>query len=245
MAGLDAVLGSVVARNNARVRRHATDRTAPNPRDLAGCTWNDHLEAAHRAIRAEWDAFEAAGGRLPRIEELIDEDQGNEGTWRAGLLVSRGRPATALARRFPHTVQALEAVPGLWSALWSVLEPGAELHEHVGPNGGMLRYHLGVDCGGDAALRVGEVTVPYVDGRGILFDDTAPHAAWNHGPRRRVTLFLEVLRPVEGPARWANAAVQRLIALDARYRGAPARADEWDRRARTAATGDRAPGEPT
>ena len=38
--------------------------------------------------------------------------------------------------------------------LWSVLDPGSELPEHVGPNAGVLRYHLGVRCGQDAALAV-------------------------------------------------------------------------------------------
>jgi hypothetical protein len=184
----ERVLGAVVTANNERVRRHATDATQPNPRPLAGCAWNAELEAAWPDLRAEWDAFAASGGRLPRIEDLIHESQGNEGTWRAGLLVSRGRPVDALADRFPTTQAALARVPGLWSALWSELEPGASLHEHVGPNAGVLRYHLGIDCGDYAALRVGDVEVPYRDGHGILFDDTAPHAAWNHGPRSRITL---------------------------------------------------------
>lgn len=231
------LLGPLVAANNARVRLHAADREAPNPRPLDGVAWNRALEAAWEPVRAEWDRFVAGGGRLPRIDDLIDEDQGNEGTWRAGLLVSRGKPVAALADHFPRTLATLAPVPGLWSALWSVLEPGAELPPHVGPNAGMLRYHLGVDCGADAALAVGDVTVAYRDGHGILFDDTDLHAAWNRGPRPRTTLFLEVLRPTPGPAGIANRAVQELLALDPRYRRAPARAAQW----RYTLLGDRPP----
>jgi beta-hydroxylase len=72
---------------------------------------------------------------------------------------------------------------------------------------------------------VGEVLTPYHDGVGILFDDTEDHEAWNRGPAPRVTLFCELVRPVHGPARLANAGVQRLLALDPRYRRAPRRAD--------------------
>lgn len=226
MGRAEQVLGTVVARNNERVRRHATDRFLANPRPLADEAWNRRLEAAHPTIRREWDAFVTAGKDLPLIEDLIDEHQGNRGEWRAGLLVSRGRPATALAGEFPATVALLGEVPGLWSALWSVLEPGTELPEHQGPNAGMLRYHLGVDCGSDAALRVGDTTTPYRDGVGILFDDTAPHEAWNRGSAPRITLFCELLRPVAGPARFANLATQRILALDPRYRRAPRRADQ-------------------
>lgn len=223
----ERLLGRAVAANNERLRRGEVGTGATNPRDLRGAAWNDRLEAGHAEVRAEWDRFVAGGGRLPRIEEVIGEDQGNEGAWRAGILVSRGRPATDLAERFPATLGLLAHVPGLWSALWSVLEPGTELLEHVGPNAGVLRYHLGVRCGEASGLRVGEVTVPYRDGRAVLFDDTVPHAAWNRGPAPRVTLFLEVLRPAPGVRGAANRAVQHLIALDPRYRRAPARADAW------------------
>jgi len=221
---LEQVLGRLVTANNRRI--HSIDAGRPNPRPLEGLEWHDRLVAAYPAIRGEWDRFESSGGRLPLIEDLIAEHQGNEGPWRAGLLVSKGRPV-GLAPQFPATVEALLRVPGLRSALWSHMEPGTELPEHVGPNAGMLRYHLGVRCPGGAALQVGEVVVPYREGQGVLFDDTAPHAAWNRGAERRVTLFCEIARPLPLVAAWMNRAVQAVISLDSRYRGAPRRAEEW------------------
>lgn len=44
-------------------------------------------------MRAEWDDFVEAGGRLPLIDDVIGEHQGNEGPWRGGLLISRGDAA--------------------------------------------------------------------------------------------------------------------------------------------------------
>lgn len=229
MGRAEQLLGRIVSANNARMAAKALDRDAPNPRDLGDVAWHRALVAAQPELRAEWDRFVADGPGLPRIEELIDEHQGNEGDWRAGLLVSRGRPVAALADHFPRTQAALAEVPGIWSGLWSVLDPGAELPEHVGPNRGVLRYHLGIDCGEQAALRIGDEVHPYRDGEGILFDDTEPHAAWNRGPTRRVTLFLELLRPAPSATHLANRGVQRLLALDPRYREAPRRADELQR----------------
>lgn len=232
MSRADLLLSRTLTWNNDRVRRHASDRFEPNPRRHDAAPWQTDLEAAFPQIRAEWDAFCAAGGTLPLLSAVVDEHQGNEGEWRAGLLISRRKPATLLADRFPRTVDALAHVPGLWSALWSVFEPGTELPTHTGPNAGMLRYHLGIDCGNGAALEIDGATTPYRDGHGILFDDTVPHAAWNRGETRRVTLFCELLRPIHGPSRWTNHAVQALIGLDPRYRRAPGRADEWERAAR-------------
>ncbi|WCO65906.1 aspartyl/asparaginyl beta-hydroxylase domain-containing protein [Iamia majanohamensis] len=229
MGRTEALLGRAVAANTRRMAARASDVDAPNPRPIDDVPWAAALASRHSTVRGEWDRFVADGGRLPRIGDLIAEDQGEEGSWRAGLLVSRGRPVPPLATVFPRTTAALGDVPGLWSALWSVLGPGTVLPAHRGPNGGVLRYHLGVACGDDAALRVGERTVAYRDGTGILFDDTAEHEAWNRGDADRVTLFLEVLRPAPLRIRATNRLVQEVLALDPRYRRAPQRAEEWHR----------------
>lgn len=222
MPSLERTLGALVASNNERIR--AIDAGAPNPRAVEDLAWHRRLVAAHPDIRAEWDAFVAGGGRLPLIEDVISEHQGNEGAWRAGLLVSRGRPRDPLAAAFPVTVRALRGIPGLRSALWSHLDSGTLLPEHTGPNAGVLRYHLGVRCGSGSGLEVAGVEVPYEDGRGILFDDTVPHSAWNRGDTPRVTLFCEIERPLPRRAAVLNRLVQGVISLDPRYRRAPARA---------------------
>jgi hypothetical protein len=219
-------MGPILQRNNAIVR--AADAPQDNPRPLAEHTWERALRSQIRMIDAEWRAFESAGGRLPRIEQLLDEHQGNEGSWRAGLLVAAGRPVPPMADRFPDTLRALRGVPGLRYAIWSILEPGVELREHRGPNAGVLRYHLTVASNDHAALQVGETVVPYRPGGGILFDDTALHAAWNRGTTNRVSILCELLRPVSRPACWLNAGVQSLLSLDRRYRLATERALEWD-----------------
>lgn len=220
------LLGGAIAANNPVVRRF--DAEHRNPRPLDEVAWHGEVTRRYDHIRSEWDAFAAAGGRLPRIEQLLGEDQGNDGGWRAGLVVSAGRPVRPLATRFPATVAALGCIPGLRFALWSFFEPGVELPEHQGPNAGVLRYHLVVVEDGGSALQVAGTTVPYRAGTGILFDDTAPHAAWNRGTTPRITLMCEVLRPLPRPASTVNALVQAGRAIDGRFRRAPARAAEWD-----------------
>lgn len=227
MVTAEDVLGRLVVANNERIR--AAERGVPPLRPTAGLAWDAKVVGAWPAIRSEWDAFVASGGRLPLIDEVIDEHQGNEGPWHAGLLVAKGRPC-GVAKRFPVTIGVLERLPGLRSALWSVLDSGTELPEHTGPNAGVLRYHLGVRCGDDAGLRVLDEVVPYADGRSVLFDDTVAHAAWNRGSEPRVTLFCEIERPLAPVLRWRNRAVQVVLSLDPRYRLAPRRAAELDQR---------------
>lgn len=228
MGGAERAAGRILQANNERLRRVAADAEASNPRDTERFPWVGRLVSSWGDIRAEWDAFVRAGGQVPHLRDLLNEDQGSDGPWKAGLLISKGKPATRLADRFPSTIARSLEVPGIWSALWSVLPPGTELPEHQGPNAGVLRFHLGVDCPDHAGLRVNDTVVAYRDRGAVLFDDTAPHQAWNRGPADRVTLFLEVLRPASGTTDLLNRLTQRLLALDRRYRRAPSRADEWD-----------------
>lgn len=227
MSLVEAGLGRLVAANNERIAQ--VDPGHSNPRPIDGLPWAAEIASQWDSIRSEWDRFSAVGGRLPLIEELIDEHQGNEGAWRAGLLVSRGRPREPLASVFPGTVSVLGSVPGLRSALWSQMDAGTELPEHQGPNAGVLRYHLGVRCGTGSALKVNGVEVPYRDSSGVLFDDTVPHSAWNRGTAERVTLFCELERPLPPMSRFSNRIVQAFISLDPRYRRAPIRAMELHR----------------
>jgi aspartyl/asparaginyl beta-hydroxylase (cupin superfamily) len=227
LSPVERLLGGVVGANNAVVRR--TEAQFVNPRPLVGVVWHEQLVRSWPDIRSEWDAFRTAGGRLPRIEDLLGEHQGNSEVWAAGLLVAGGRPVGPHLARFPQTVRALGVVPGLRSALWSVLAPGAVLPEHRGPNAGVLRYHLGVVCPAGATLSVAGHEVRYVEATGILFDDTVAHSAVNPATTERVTLFCEIERPLGVPGRWLNAAVQRALGFDRRYRSAPERAVAWDR----------------
>lgn len=223
---LDVALAGILRLASDRIQ--AIEGSQPNPRPTERLVWDQELRSRWPGISSEWTSFRSSGGRLPRIEDLLDEPQGNTGSWQAGLLIAGGEPCTLLARRFPDTVAALSVIPGLRSALWSVLSPGTELPEHRGPNAGVLRYHLGVNCPSRSALRVEGATIQYRDGDSVLFDDTAPHAAWNRGGGERVTLFCDLLRPLPFPAAPLNRWGQALVGLDRRYRLAPKRADAWD-----------------
>lgn len=224
---IESLLGRALARNNAAVL--SADLGRPNPRDVASVPWVADMERSWDVIRQEWDAFVTAGNRVPLIEDVLVESQGNSGSWRAALLVAKGRPAGPFVESFPGTIAALESIPGLRSALFSYMEPGCELPEHVGPNAGVLRYHLGVVCPPGSALDIDGTIVEYRERHSILFDDTVPHSAWNRSDSMRVTLFCELDRPLDGPLRLANSLVQSLIMLDSRYRGAVRRSFEWNR----------------
>jgi beta-hydroxylase len=206
-AWLDRAVGAMVRWNDGAVRRADGHRSARY--DVEGETWYRELRARHAAIRAEWDDFVASGRSLPLIDDLLGGYQGHDGDWwRAAPLVARARPVPGVADRFPVATQALLAVPGLMSAMWSVMAPRTGLPEHEGTNAGALRLLFSVDGGPDAVLGLEGDEIAFVDGQGIVFDDTAPHWSWNAGTRPRVLLLCDILRPLPAPQRWANVVVQ-------------------------------------
>jgi hypothetical protein len=225
-ARIDRLLGRIVAFNNRRVQ--AQSQGLPNPRDLESEPWFAAFSRHTAEIRGEWLTFAATGRRLPRLGDLLAEEQGDEGDWHAALLIAHGRPLSTYAADFPTTIRALRSIPGLRAALWSHFAPGTELPAHTGANAGVLRFHLGVECGEHAALSIGDQVFPYRDGHAILFDDTVEHAAWNRGEAPRTTLFCEIQRPLTGPTRWCNTLVQRLLSADRRYRDAERRTAAWN-----------------
>lgn len=233
---LTNALGIIAERNNASARRNTN---APTFTRQPEGPWARSLRTAWPTIRSEWDALQARHYQFPKIEQLLTESQGNDGDWHAGILVVR--PAHSplrsvavepLASLMPQTTAILLAHRPIRSAMLSIMQPGMSLPTHRGPNAGVLRYHLGIDCPPGATLtRVDdegtEWVTPYVDGEDFLFDDTIDHSAGHVGNRPRVTLFCEVDRPMPPLANLRNQAVQTLFALDARYRTIPQRAARW------------------
>ena len=204
VAGL---VGRAVRSNTARI--HRLDGAAPNPRRIEHERWYGDVVAAHPAIRSEWEAFARSGGRLPLIEDMLGGDQGNVGGWwRTGALISRRRPRPPLAAHFPVTVATLLRIPGLLSAIWSVLGPGASLPVHTGVNAGALNLLVGVDCPPGSGHEIEGRLVSLDGGAVAIFDDTLPHSAWNRSDRPRVAIIGDVLRPLSGGAGRRNAAVQ-------------------------------------
>lgn len=133
---------------------------------------------------------------------------------------------------YPRAAQALDAIPGLQTAFFSVLRPGAHLPLHRGPYKGVVRYHLGLVVPEDARacrIQVGGIERHWEFGRGMFFDDSYPHQVWNETPQTRVVLFLDVERPMRFPANWLNRAIIRAIGISPFIRDFRRRHRRWAR----------------
>jgi aspartyl/asparaginyl beta-hydroxylase (cupin superfamily) len=97
-------------------------------------------------------------------------------------------------------MRALSRVPGLVTALFSILEPGMHVKRHRGVSKGILIAHLGLRVPVDierCQMEVEDQRVHWQEGSTFVFDDTYPHEVWNDTTERRVILLVQFQRPMK------------------------------------------------
>ena len=95
-------------------------------------------------------------------------------------------------------------MPGLVTALISILEPGMHVGRHRGVSRGIMIAHLGLRVPSDGfqcRMDVDGEAVHWREGRSFVFDDTFPHEVWNDTPQHRVILLVQFRRPMRLPGR--------------------------------------------
>ena len=179
--------------------------------------WVEPLERSWPAIRRELDGVLAYWQALPAFQDIsIDQrDLSDDDRWKTFFFYAYGIRADKNCSRCPVTTGVIEAVPGMMTAFFSIIEPGKHIPPHRGPFKGVLRYHLGLmvpEPRERCRIRVGSDIRHWEEGGSLLFDDTYEHEVWNDTGGRRVVLFLDVVRPLRFPANWINRFVLWAIA---------------------------------
>jgi beta-hydroxylase len=147
------------------------------------------LEARWPEIRREFDQLSPQ--QLAPWPEKNLYDHG----WEVFGLWAMGQRLAANCRLSPRTAESVEAIPGLTTAGFSLLAPGAHIRPHVGYTDSVLRCHLGVVVPTRCGLQVGGQTRVWEEGKCLVFDDTVLHSAWNESDSPRIVLLVDFARP--------------------------------------------------
>jgi len=197
--------------------------------------WSYGLEARWETIRKELDAVLAHRADLPSFQD-ISTDQAtitDDDRWKTYFLYGFGFRSDANCARCPETARLVEAVPGMCSAMFSILSPGKHIPAHNGPYKGVIRYHLALKVPEPRAqcrIRVGDEITTWEEGRSLIFDATYEHEVWNDTDDIRVVLFLDVVRPLRFPTNVLNRIVLKAIAWSPFVGDARRRHLEWEDR---------------
>ena len=196
--------------------------------------WHRTLEPHWGTIRGELDHLLEHREALANFQDIstdqatITDDDG----WKTYFLYGFGFRAEANCERCPETARLVASVPGMRTAMFSILAPGKHIPKHRGPYKGVVRYHLGVKVPRDrdrCRIRIGDQHAAWAEGESLFFDDTYEHEVWNDTDEERVVLFLDVVRPMRFPMNVLNAVILRLIAISPFVTDAKRRHREWER----------------
>ena len=144
--------------------------------------------------------------------------------WRTYNLIIFNQDVKKNTNKCPKTTKLLKKIPGMQSALFSFMLPGAYVPPHKDPAKGVIRYHLALKVPKErdkCFINIDGVNYHWEEGKGILFDDVYNHWVRNDSDEIRVILFVDILRPLDGIAYMAqslanyanyiNPGVKRLI----------------------------------
>jgi beta-hydroxylase len=96
----------------------------------------------------------------------------------------------------PKTTELLKQIPGITTAMFSIIGPRKHIPPHNGFYKGGWRYHLAlvVPKEGECYIINGGNRYDWKTGEDVLFDDTFRHEVWNKSNETRVVLFCDVYR---------------------------------------------------
>ncbi|KTR84726.1 aspartyl beta-hydroxylase [Novosphingobium barchaimii] len=182
--------------------------------------WIARLEQQWQAIRDEAISIRAAD--IPSLGD-ISFDHGRiaaDRRWRAFFLKGYGYRIKANAMRAPITSAAIEKVPGLVTANFSVLEAGGHIPRHWGMTKGMLTYHLALKAPAEREKCRMHLEGPdklhvlnWEPGQSFLFDDMFNHEVWNETDEDRYILLIQIKRP----CRWRGNLLQNAFLFGVRH----------------------------
>ena len=162
------------------------------------------------------------------------------GDWEVAFLYERGRRHDDVCDALPVTSRGIETHPTIRTLAGLIyvsrMRAGTHIAAHRGPTNLRVRCHLGLKVpAGDCAIRVGDETRRWQEGKCLVFDDYFDHEAWNRTGDDRVVLIVDVWHPglstievslLQGLHRYAHLHARKLN----RYWSANAAAAHSDRR---------------
>jgi aspartate beta-hydroxylase len=185
----------------------------------------DAVTKAYPAIRKEFDQLAAEGLTLPQYHEVDSGERAISSTtpkrWNLFVLECLGYKVALNCQRCPDTCRALENVPNMIQAFFSILDPGKSVPKHEGPYLGDLRYHFGLRVPKDDPPKIVVNGQDYVwkEGEAVLFDDSWPHEVVNNSNELRAVLIVDVRRPLPVTANVVNKFVTDVVGR--RFYGRP------------------------
>lgn len=124
-------------------------------------------------------------------------DSENDKAWKVFSFMFFGIKFLHNAELCPKTSELIYSIPNIISCDYSFLKGNSHILPHKGYSRMVLRCHLPliVPSSQDCAIRVGDLTHHWKEGKLVIFDDSFEHEAWNNSNDDRVVLMFDIPNP--------------------------------------------------
>ncbi|QWT21651.1 aspartyl/asparaginyl beta-hydroxylase domain-containing protein [Bacillus sp. NP157] len=196
--------------------------------------WVPRLEAAWPVIREELDHLLEHPEDIPAFHQVSpDQKRISKGdNWKTFGFYVYGKRVDDNCAVCPRTSAVLDTLPGLRSAMFSILQPRYRIAPHKGPTRAVIRAHLGLKVPADAQnvwIRVDDQILHWQEGKVVLFDDSYEHEVHNDTDEVRAVLFLDIDRPMDRIGTLANRLLFKLISASPYVRQPIDNIARWNR----------------
>lgn len=169
--------------------------------DTKDFPWIAELEANWETIRDEAYAVLGDLSAIPPLAEISPDHRriAPAGKWRSFFLYGYGYSIPENCAACPKTAELVGKVPGLNTALFSILVPRTHIPAHTGVTRAILVSHLGIQVPRDSAncrMRVVDQWTEWQEGKAFVFDDCYNHEVINDTDEVRIVLLIQFRRPV-------------------------------------------------
>ncbi len=213
--------------------RHSLVPTTPAI-DNTSFGWVPQLENAWPEIREELDQLLQHPEDIPAFHQLSPDQQriSKGDNWKTFGFYIYGKRVDDNCAVCPRTAALLDTLPGVRSAMFSILKPRYRIAAHKGPTRAVIRAHLGLKVPADwrnVWIRVDDQILHWQEGKVMLFDDTYEHEVHNDTDELRAVLFLDIDRPMDKIGTLFNRLLLRLIQLSPYVRQPLKNIARWNR----------------
>lgn len=227
----DKVFESVISWVEVKNAKHSRVGNPPIY-DKSLFPWALEIEKEWKTIRAELDVIMQRRDELPSFHEVSSEVATitRDDQWKTFFLLGYGIKVEQNCAQCPETTRIVEKIPGLKTAMFSILSPGKHIPAHRGPYNGVLRYHLGLivpEPAEQCRIRVHDQYHVWREGEGVIFDDCFNHEVWNETDGIRVVLFVDFERPINFPANLLNKSILKASVFTPYIREADDNNKKW------------------
>lgn len=184
--------------------------------DSSHFPWATMIEEHFPVIRRELDRVMEFRNSLPLLHDLQREQYriSADDKRKVFILSGWGHVSAAGERMCPETTRLVRHIPGLRSAVFSILDAGAHIPDHRGHIKGLLRGQLALRVpreGDKCFIRVDDRICHWEEGKVFVFDDTYRHEVHNDTDEERVVLLLHFDRPMNRLGQVTNALLMAVI----------------------------------